>query len=146
MPKKTAQPSIEVSGEDAVLNLSSNGEPEPKPKPRPIPKPGDKDFDWKAEYGTDKLYVHTFKNGTVVALKELGSIFSKTWLYKIRNLKTDVDLEIAALDRASCDAARDVLDSLDDSAAADPIDELFKAWSAAGTSRGDGDEGLTSGN
>lgn len=118
----------------------------PKDKPdtlddvvaEPQPKPGEAGYDWAAQYGTKDLYVHTFPNGKVVALKPFGSIYSKTWLYKIRTLQTDVDIEFAALDRGACDAAREVLRSLDDSDG-DPLDELFKAWAASAT------EGLTPG-
>ncbi len=102
------------------------------------PKPGDKDYDWAAQYGTDNLYVHTFPDGTVVALKPFGSIYSKTWLYKLRKAVSDVDIEFAALDRGSCDVARVVLESIDDSEG-DPLSDLFKAWAATAT------EGLTPG-
>lgn len=120
----------------------------PKNEDAPVkqPKPGEKDFDWAAEYGTTDLYIHTFRDGTVVGLKAFNAIFSKTWLYKIRNLQTDVDVELAALDRGSCDAARAVLDKLDPDAEGDPIDELWKAWSTAGTQHGESGEGLTPGN
>ncbi len=117
----------------------------PKDKPETDqPKPGDTDFNWSALYGTDELYVHTFPNGTVVALKPFSSIFSKTWLYKIRSLKTNVDVELAALDRGSCPQARAVLESLDDTEG-DPVDELWAAWSTADTKNADG-EGLSAGN
>ena len=108
------------------------------------PKPGDADYDWAPHYpaGTE-LYIHKFDDGTVVALKSFATIFSKTWLYKIRNLKTNVDIELAAIDRGSCDEAREVLENLEDEG--DPLDELWKAWSTTSTSHGD-DEGLTSGN
>jgi len=110
------------------------------------PKLGDPGYDWSQHYDTDKLYTHTFPNGKVVALKEFGGIFSKTWLYKIRNLKTNVDIELAAIDRGTCDEAKQLLEELDDDGEDDPIADLWKAWSAAGTSNGDGDEGLTAGN
>jgi hypothetical protein len=109
-----------------------------EPKPEPKPKPGAAGYDWAAQYNTDNLYVHTFPSGTVVALKPFGSIYSKTWLYKIRTLQTDVDIEFAAIDRGACDVAREVLRTLDDSDG-DPIDDLFKAWAASAT------EGLTPG-
>lgn len=109
------------------------------------PKPGDPDYDWVARYGTDDLYTHTFSDGTVLALKSFASIYSKTWLYKVRKMASNAEVEFAAFDRASCGEARDVLENLDDTAG-DPIDELFKAWTKAGTSRGDGDDGLTPGN
>lgn len=105
-------------------------------EPKPDPKPGEAGFDWSVLYGTDDLYVHTFSDGTVVALKSFTSIFSKTWLYKIRSLKTNVDVELAAIDRGSCPAARAVLEGLDDSEG-DPLDELWSAWSSG--------EGVTSG-
>lgn len=106
------------------------------------PKPGEAGFDWPGVYGTDDLYLHTFGCGTVVALKSFKSIFSKTWLYKIRSLKTNVDVELAAIDRGSCPEARAVLEGLDDTSG-DPIDELWSAWSTADSL---GDEGLSSGN
>lgn len=111
---------------------------------KPESKPGDKDFDWATLYGTDELYVHTFPGGTVVALKPFSSIFSKTWLYKIRSLKTNVDVELAAIDRGSCPVARAVLEDLDD-AEGDPIDDLWTAWSTSDTQNADG-EGLSAGN
>lgn len=149
MPKKATAKTVEISSVDKMV-ANQNG-PEAVttqdiPDDKPEPKPGDKDFDWANLYGTDDLYVHTFSDGKVVALKPFSAIFSKTWLYKIRNFKSAVDIELAAIDRGSCDAAREVLGSLDDSGDGDPIDDLWKAWSTAGTSHGDGDEGLTSGN
>jgi hypothetical protein len=114
-------------------------------EPKPDPKPGDADFDWSKQYDTDDLYTHTFPDGKVVALKTFGSIYSKTWLYKVRKMATNAEVEFAAFDRASCDAAQEVLMDLDDSDG-DPIDELFKAWTKDGTTRGDGDKGLTPGN
>lgn len=109
------------------------------------PTPGDPGFDWAAVYGTDELFTYTFGCGTVVALKPFRSIFSKTWLYKIRALKTNVDVELAAIDRGSCPEARAVLEGLDDSSDGDPIDELWAAWSTTDTKVGD-DEGLSAGN
>ena len=105
-------------------------------------KPGDATYDWAAHYDTAELYRHTFPNGVVVALKPFASIYSKTWLYKLRSLQTDADIEFAALDRAACETAKEVLLSLDDSDG-DPLDELFKAWVAAGTASGG--KGLTPG-
>ena len=115
------------------------------PKPETDqPKPGDAGYDWTAHYDTDDLYIHTFTDGTVVALKAFKTIFSKTWLYKIRSLKTNVDVELAAIDRGSCPEARAVLEGLPDSEG-DPIDELWAAWSTSDTKNGDG-EGLSSKN
>lgn len=103
----------------------------------PIAEPGDKDYDWAKEYGTDDLFTYTLPNGKMVALKAFGNIFSKTWLFKIRNLKTNVDVELAAIDRGTCDTAKQLLEDLDD-ADGDPISDLWAAWTS--------DEGVTSGN
>lgn len=108
------------------------------------PKPGTAGYDWTPHYDTDDLYTHTFADGTVVVIKSFGAIYSKTFLYKVRNLPTNDDIEFAAIDRASCPLAREILGGLDDTNG-DPIDELWKAWVAAGTSRGEGDPGLTPG-
>lgn len=140
MPKPKDEPTLEVTSDENVVELTGNVGPS-----KPEPKPGDPEYDWVAAYGTSDLYAHTFPNGTVVALKPFASIYSKTWLYKIRNLPTESDIQFAAIDRGSCDVAREVLESLDDSAG-DPLDDLWRSWSASGTSHGDGDEGLTPGN
>lgn len=135
------------SDDTDLLNVDPGADADaadPAPQKQPAPKPGEPDYDWSAHYDTADLYVHTFADGKVVAIKQFGSIYSKTWLYKIRGLPTDTDVEFAAIDRASCETAREVLLSLDDTEG-DPLDELFKAWSAAGTSRGEGDDGLTPG-
>jgi hypothetical protein len=142
MSKKASAESLEYDGPAIVVDTSV---PEPEPESKPDPKPGDADFDWTALYDTDDLYTHTFPNGKVVAIKSFGRIYSKTWLYKLRNAASNAEVEFAAIDRAACDEARAVLESLDD-ADGDPLDDLFKAWTKAGTSRGDGDEGLTPGN
>lgn len=142
MTKKDAP--LEVISEPAVVEL--NDAPElTEEAPVESPKVGDTDYDWSAHYDTDDLYTHTFPDGKVVALRTFKSIYSRTWLYKIRNLKTDIDFEFAAIDRAACETAQEVLASVDD-VDGDPIKELFTAWMASGTSRGDGDEGLTPGN
>lgn len=112
---------------------------------KPEPKPGDADYDWSAHYGDAELYTHTFADGTVVALKTFGSIFSKTWMYKIRHLHTEVDVEMAAIERGACPEANMVLENLDADGDSDPIDELFKAWSTNATAPAEGEEGLTSG-
>lgn len=114
----------EVKPEDLDLEL------DPTEPAQPPAKPGDKDYDWAAQYGTDDLYVHTFSDGTVVALKSFTSIYSKTWLYKIRTMQSDVDIEFAAIDRGGCPAVKEVLLTLDDSKG-DPLDELFRAWAAS---------------
>lgn len=108
------------------------------------PKPGAADYDWTPHYDTEDLYSHTFKDGTVVVIKAFGSIYSKTFLYKIRDLPTDTDIEFAVIDRAACPTAREVLLSLDDTEG-DPLDDLWNAWIASGTAHADGDKGLTPG-
>jgi hypothetical protein len=135
----------EVGAADAPDTAGTTGEDAPsapvEPKPGP---PGAPDYDWAPHYDTDDLYTHTFADGTVVVIKSFGTIYSKTFLYKARNLPTDTDIEFAAIDRASCPAAREVLGALDDTVG-DPLDELWKAWVAAGTAHGEGDPGLTPG-
>jgi hypothetical protein len=113
--------------------------------PPALAQPGDPGYDWTADYGTDDLYLHKFPDGKVVALKPFGSIYSKTWMYKLRKAKSDAEIEFAAIDRAASDTARGVLENLEDTDG-DPIADLFAAWVAAGTKRGDGDDGLTAGN
>lgn len=108
------------------------------------PKPGEADYDWSGHYDTTDLYSHTFPDGTVVAIKPFASIYSKTWLYKIRQLQTDTDIEFAAIDRAACPTAQEVLMGLDDTEG-DPFDDLYKGWLEAGTKNADGDKGLTPG-
>ncbi|MEX3655246.1 hypothetical protein ABFW14_08185 [Mycolicibacterium fortuitum] len=108
------------------------------------PKPGDADYDWSGHYDTTDLYTHTFPDGTVVAIKPFAAIYSKTWLYKIRQLQTDTDIEFAAIDRAACPTAQEVLMNLDDTEG-DPFDDLYKGWLEAGTKNADGDKGLTPG-
>ena len=110
----------------------------------PDPKPGDPDYDWSGHYDTTDLYTHKFPDGTVVAIKPFASIYSKTWLYKIRQLQTDTDIEFAAIDRAACPTAQEVLMNLDDTKG-DPFEDLYKAWLEAGTKNAEGDKGLTSG-
>lgn len=115
-----------------------------EPAPARIPKPGDADYDWSPHYNTTDLYHHAFKDGTVVAIRSMAAINNKTWLYKMRDVKSDGQFVVLAITRASCEAADRVLMNLDDTDG-DPISELWDAWLAAGTSR-DGDEGLTAGN
>jgi hypothetical protein len=118
---------------------------EPDPQPERVPKPGEPDYDWSPHYDTTDLYRHTFKDGTVVAIKSLDAIKTRTWMYKMRDVKSDDQFITLAISRASCVVADGVLMGLDDTHS-DPIDELWTAWLAAGTSRGDGDKGLSAGN
>ena len=140
MPKTHTEP-VTATDEDTTPQKSTGQADVEQP---PQPRPGDPDYDWSAHYDTDDLYTHTFPDGTVVALKSFGTIYSKTWQYKIRSMATDVDVEFASIDRAACETAKAVLEALDDSVG-DPLDDLFQAWVKAGTARGDGDEGLTPG-
>lgn len=134
-----------IESEDVTLDLSDETAEELVEEIElPEPKVGSAEYDWSKHYDTDKLYTHTFTNGTVVAIKTFEAIYTKTWLYSIRGLQTNVDFEFAAIDRAACPTAQEVLMSLDDSNG-DPIADLFKAWTSAGTSHGEGDEGLTPG-
>jgi len=114
-------------------------------EPARTPKPGDADYDWSPHYDTTDLYRHTFKDGTVVVIRSMQAIQSRTWMYKMRDVKSDNQFIVLAISRASCVVADGVLMGLDDTHG-DPIDELWTAWLAAGTSRGDGDEGLSAGN
>lgn len=118
---------------------STTAKPDTKtaaPKEPPAPKVGSAEYDWSPHYDGDDLFTFTFKNGTVIALRSFNSIYSKTWLYKVQQMvndgATDVDIEFAALDRAACPTARELLLSLDDTTG-DPIDDLWQAWVASGT-------------
>lgn len=113
---------------------------------QPQPKPGDAGFDWTPLYGTGDLYTHTFADGTVVAIRSFGSIYSKTFLYKLRNAQVDTDIQFAAIDRAACATAQAIIESLEAPiGGADPVDELWDAWSKAGTGHAEGDKGLSLG-
>lgn len=155
MAKKAEVPDVIVvdTSADAEIDYAAVAEllggaerpDEPKesePKKKSEPKPGDPDYDWSGHYDTTDLYSHTFPNGTVVAIKPFASIYSKTWLYKVRALQTDVDIEFAAIDRAACETAKEILMNLDDTEG-DPLADLYAAWLAAGTKQGD--KGLSAG-
>lgn len=146
MPKKAevldTSPDAPIDYDAALSEIGAGKKPEPENKPEP--KPGDADYDWSGHYDTTDLYSHTFPDGTVVAIKPFASIYSKTWLYKIRQLQTDTDIEFAAIDRAACPTAQEVLMGLDDTEG-DPFDDLYKGWLEAGTKNADGDKGLTPG-
>jgi hypothetical protein len=136
MPKKHVEDldDIELNEEPELVE-----ETEP-----PEPKVGDADYDWSAHYDTEDLYTHTFADGKVVVLKSFRSIFSKTWLYKMREMPTNVDVEMAAIDRGACETAREFLLSLDDSEG-DPLNELYEAWVSGGTKEANAGKGLTPG-
>lgn len=144
MPKTKEEPvTSEEVGDDGLIELDVI-EPEEK-KPKPEPKVGDAAYDWSAHYDTKDLYTHTFPDGKVVAIRKFQTILSDTFLYKIRKLPTDLDFRISCIDEASCETAQAVMESLATEPGADPLKDMFTAWTAAGTSRGDGDEGLTPG-
>jgi hypothetical protein len=111
--------------------------PEPESEPKPVP--GDPGYDWAPHYDTDDLYTHTFGNGKVVALKSFRKIFSKTWLLKMSELPTNIDVELAAIRRAACPAAMQFLLTLPDDGPDDPVADLYTAWLDSGT------DGLTPG-
>jgi hypothetical protein len=106
-------------------------------KSLPAPKPGDPHYDWSQHYpeGTE-LFTYAFPDGKMLALKAFSAIYSKTWLYKISELQSDIDIEFAALKRGGCPEAHAVLMELDDTVG-DPIADLYNAWIGA--------EGLDSG-
>lgn len=101
----------------------------------PAPKPGDPDYDWSQHYpeGT-KLYRHTYPDGQVVMIRRFGDIYSKQWLRSIKHLEIEFDIESAAIDRAACEAARDLIDTrpcpVD---GPDDFQELWKSWTSAGS-------------
>lgn len=106
----------------------------PEPKSPPAPKPGDPDYDWAPHYEGAELYVHTYPDGQVVALRQFKDIYSKQWLRSIRDLATDFDVESAAVDRAACETAREVIDNRPAPIGGpDDFDVLFKAWSGGVT-------------
>ena len=133
---------------DEVLVAEKEPEPEKKPEPKPgsakksEPKAGDVAYDWSHHYpeGVD-LYTHTYPNGTVVALRRFKDIYSKQWLRSIRNLETDFDIQNAAIDRAACETAQEVIDAVPcPIGEPDQFDALFEAWQKA-----DLDESVTPG-
>jgi hypothetical protein len=113
--------------------------------PEEKPKVGSAEYDWSAHYDTKDLYTHTFPDGTVVAIRRFSTVLSDTFLYKIRKLRTDLDFRLATIDEAACETAQVVLESLTAEPGTDPLKDMFNAWSSDGTSRGEGDEGLTPG-
>ena len=143
MPKTKDEP-VELD-EETVEELIAEEQVPVEPK-KPEPKPGDPGYDWAPHYQTADLYTHTFPDGTVVALRKFGDIYSKTWLYKLRNAQTDTDIQFAAIDRAACDVAQAVIEGIEAPLGGkDPIDDLWDSWSAAGTAHVEGAEGLSTG-
>lgn len=138
---KYGPPAPEPSDSPEVPAVAESADEKPKPKP------GDPDYDWAPHYpGCNDLYTHTFPDGKVIAMRSFGAIYSKTWLYKLRNAETDTDIQFAAFDRATCATARAILESVEAPLdGADPLDELWTAWSEAGTAHVDGAKGLSTG-
>ncbi|TWS27262.1 hypothetical protein FK530_19130 [Tsukamurella conjunctivitidis] len=137
----------DTQGPELVEDLDAVETPDEQAEEKPAPKPGDADYDWSAHYPADaKLFRHTLPNGKVIAIREFGAIYSKGWLYKIRNFDSDVDFQFAAIDRAACETAQALIASVDTpvDGDADPFDELWSAWVAAATSH-DGEKGMTPG-
>ncbi|MGX9669923.1 hypothetical protein [Mycobacterium sp. HM-7] len=123
-------PVIHASVPEGAPEIDKSDDPKP-------PVPGDPDYDWSQHYpdGTE-LFTYTFPGGKTVALKAFSAIYSKTWLYKISELQSDIDIEFAALKRGGCPQVHAVLIQLDDTVG-DPIADLYRAWIGA--------EGLDSG-
>lgn len=156
MPKTKDEPinaTLEITGDESVIELDEETVEElvdevelpVEPEKKAEPKPGDAGYDWAPHYDSADLYTYTFPGGQVVAIRPFSSIYSKTFLYKLRNAQTDTDVQFAAIDRAACDVAQAVLESIEAPIGEkDPLDELWEAWIAAGTNHGDG-EGLTTG-
>lgn len=98
----------------------------------PEAKPGDPDYDWSGHYGTDELYRHAYPDGQVVALRRFKDIYSKQWLRSIRNLETEFDIESAAIDRAACDLAKQLIDNRPCPVGGpDDFQDLWRAWTSS---------------
>ena len=142
---------VEVRRSGDVLDIVTEegqviGKVEGQPQAARTQVPGDADYDWSQHYpeGTE-LYTHTYPDGQVVAIRRFGDIYSKQWLRSIKHLEIEFDIESAAIDRAACDAARDLID-----ARPCPVDgpddfhELWKAWTSA-SSGADDDKAVSAG-
>ncbi len=148
------EPIPTVLGDTVAIDVEPEGNPVDKDKDEPQgPLPGAADYDWSAHYGEDvELYRHTFRDGTVVALRPFGSVFSKTLLWKLRNADSESEVQFTAIMRGGCPAVDVVLDRVagavidSDDYEYDPIDDLFASWMKAGTSTTeDADDGLSLG-
>lgn len=130
MKKRDDLPDVEESTEEV-----DQADPD-----RPEPKPGDPDYDWSQHYpeGT-ALYKHTYPDGQVVALRRFRDIHSKQWLRSVQHLPTDFDIESAAIDRGTCELAREIIDNrpcpID---GPDDFDELWKAWTSTDSENPEG--------
>ena len=117
---------------------------------KPAPKPGDPDYEWAVHYPKGlELYWHTFPNGKSVAIVDFGEIYDEAWLYTIRDLETPLQVETAALNRASCPTAdaviEDAMSNRPLGAKDNPWRDLHDAWRAAATARAEGQNGIDSG-
>lgn len=137
---------------DADPETPSDSQPDGEPTEDAQPLPGAEDYDWAAHYGDVELYRHTFRDGTVVALRTFGVVFSKTLLWNLKNADTTSEVEFKAIMRAGCPAAEAVLNRVaaavleSDDYEYDPIEDLFESWMKAGTSTtDDADDGLSLG-
>lgn len=139
---QTVPSATEGTGDTSAIPLGAGPQPfQPfpaaaEPAPAPAPQVGSPDYDWSAHYDTTDLFHYSFADGTQIAIRSFASIYSKTWLYKVSQMvkegATDVDIEFAAIDRAACPTARELLLNLDDTEG-DPINDLWLAWVASGT-------------
>ena len=117
-----------------------------EPQAARTPVPGDADYDWSPHYPKGaELFTHTYPDGKVVALRLFRDIYSKQFLRSIRHLETEFDIESAAVDRGTCDVARELIDTrpcpVD---GPDDFQELWKAWTSNGAGNEDA-EGVTAG-
>lgn len=87
-------------------------------------------YDWSRHYGTTDLYSHTFRDGTVVAMRTAATVCTPQLLEKMRCQSSGTAAAFTALDQAMCAEARRLLMAIDD-ATHDPVSELFAAWTAA---------------
>ncbi|OHU26270.1 hypothetical protein BKG77_06950 [Mycobacteroides chelonae] len=134
------------------LDPEPDNQPDDKPTEDAKPLPGAADYDWSAHYGDVDLYRHTFRDGTVVALRTFGAVFSKSLLWKLKDAESTTEVEFATIVRAGCPAAEAVLNHVaaavleSDDFEYDPIEDLFNSWMKAGTSTTpDADDGLSLG-
>lgn len=118
--------------DEPVVDLTADDQRPDNSQTKPDPKPGDADYDWSVHYGTDGLYTHTYPDGLVVALRRFKDIYSKQWLRSIKDLPTEFDIESAAIDRASCELAKQLIDTRPcPIGGPDDFQALFTAWSSA---------------
>ncbi|ORA56324.1 hypothetical protein [Mycobacteroides franklinii] len=164
MTKNQNPPTHKIAAEDAetvveeaetteVTEAQTDTPEAPKDDEPAGPLPGAADYDWSAHYGEGvELYRHTFRDGTTVALRPFGAVFSKTLLWKLRHAESTSEVEFTTIMRGGCPVVDVVLDRVaaavldTDDYEYDPIDDLFQSWMKAGTSTTpDADDGLSLG-